>query len=380
MQPLSDFLNRANSLLWNGPVLLLLAVALGGAGAVFWCWVTGILGMATTYAECWLSMHFKKGEVGGFMAVYENGLKSKKLAKIYAFLTLLAACSMACVTGAALTSDKSSIPFYTEEHELLCTSCIGIAVSLLVGFILIAGARTVAKVCVTLVPAMALLFTGSCIAILFINHSTVLPALSLILRSAFGAAGNFRTIASGVLCGTFGNALRYGTTRGLFTNEAGLGSAALATIDSKETSAHKQALVSMSATFWDTVVICAITGIVIVSSLLRSGHDISLSAPGDLTAYAFLDLGSYGPGILRLCVFSFAIATLIGWSYLAEKAAEYLLGHKGSDIYRLAYLVMIFIGAVCSPALVWELVDFTNALLVVPNVIAMVILIRCYDM
>lgn len=223
-----------------------------------------------------------------------------------------------------------------------------------------------------LVPAMAIFYISGCFIILCMNYNYILAAVSLILKSAFSPAA----IASGVLGGSIRTAARYGISRGLFTNEAGLGSAAIAAADSKNQNLKEQALVSMSATFWDTVVMCAITGLVIVSTVLKSPASIVGLSYSEYTTAAFAQLPFLGTGMLGVSIVCFALATLIGWSYFGEKAAGYLFGTKGISIYRFGYIFMIFLGSIMSLDLVWESADFVNALMAVPNVLALFLLRR----
>ncbi len=423
MSFLYDFLSAANRFLWNGPLLILLlgthcfftfrlrlvqrrlpsalglsgagtksgsfrslttalaatlgtgnivgvssAIALGGPGAVFWCWITGILGMATAYAECYLCMlHRKKtenGELrGGIMYVLEHALKNKTAGRLFAYLLLIASFGIGCSTQAGTVTETVS------DLTGLAPALTGTILVVLVGYVILHGSAAVTKLCSVLVPAMAVLYLIACIFILFLNRSFILPAVRLILSSAFTPTAALGGIAGG----SFLFSARYGIARGLFTNEAGLGTAPLAFTDNKESSPEKAAVLSMSAVFWDTVILCALTGIVIIASLLHTPSLAGAYTPTTLTNAAF----SFLPGgklLLGVSLIAFAYATLIGWSYFGARAVIYLFGTKALPSYRICYLGMIFLGSVLSLPLIWEMTDFINACMVVPNVLTLFLL------
>lgn len=345
------------------------AVALGGAGAVFWCWITGILGMATAYAECFLSVRFKGVGTdglyrGGPMYVWENGLHNKFIGKVYALLTLIAAFGVGCTTQSNSITQTTSMSFGISPQMS------GFVAALIAGFVIVGGIKSIGNVCVKIVPFLAVLFIGSCIFLLFINRAALLPAIALILRSAFmpdaivgGAAGSSLMVT-----------MRYGIARGLFTNEAGIGTAAIAAAASNTQDPRKQAYVSMTAVFWDTVVMCLLSGLVIVTNMIRHPDSIAGVNEAGLTDAAFSFLPGLGNTFLSLCLVAFAITTLIGWSYLGECAVEYLAGSHGIFLYKVAYIVMIYIGAVLPLTFVWECTDLINAFMILPNVAALLLL------
>lgn len=345
------------------------AIALGGPGAVFWCWITGILGMATSYAECCLSMIYRQkganGEsYGGPMYVLEHGLKKKGLAVFYALCVLAASFGVGCTTQSNAMADTL---YYLWKVSPYTT---GMLSAVLVGFVLIGGLRSMEKLCVKLVPAMGGLYFIGCFCILAINFQFIGDSLLLIFRSAFSISSITGGICGGMLSFTIKQAARYGIARGLFTNEAGLGSAAIAAAASDTKNPQRQALISMTAAFWDTVVMCAVTGLVIITNLLHNPASIRGKSLGGLTHAAFeiLPMGEY---ILGLCLILFAFATLVGWSYFGQQAYLYLFPEKHIKIYQIIYLVMIFMGAVMSLDLVWEMTDTINVLMAVPNLIAL---------
>lgn len=343
------------------------SIMLGGPGAVFWCWITGILGMATTYAECYLSLIYQQknkkcGYYGGPMYVMEQGLKKKGLALFYAFCTLCASFGVGCSTQSnAITETCCNLWNIPTYFSALIAAAI-------VGFILIAGVQSIGEICKKLVPAMGIFYLLCCILLLFMNASFILPALFSILKQALLPS----SITGGIIGAGLQAAVRYGIARGLFSNEAGLGSAGIAAAASYIKNPKKQSLISMTATFWDTVVMCFITGLVIVSHLERFQNTLSLEkiSQTGLTSLAFSIL-PYGEVILGIILIAFAISTLIGWSYLGEQAMYYLSKEKGMKYYQFLYIIMIFIGGILSLDLVWEISDCINAFMIFPNLISL---------
>ena len=347
------------------------AIALGGPGAVFWCWITGILGMATAYAECFLSVRFRSMDKdgayqGGPMYVWQNGLHKPSVGKFYGILTLIAAFGVGCTTESNSITQTTSLSFGLNPHVA------GFAAAILAGLVIVGGIRSIGNVCMKIVPFLGILYTASCVLLLVINREALVPAIRLILSHALapraalgGAAGSSLMLTA-----------RYGIARGLFTNEAGIGTAAIAAAASQTDDPARQAYVSMTAVFWDTVVMCLLSGLVIVSNLLLHPESARGVNEAGLTEAAFSYLPFLGNVFLSLCLVAFAITTLIGWSYLGEQAYRYVTGNKGIFIYKVAYIVMIYVGAVLPLNLVWECTDLINALMVIPNVAALFLLQR----
>ena len=347
------------------------AIALGGPGAVFWCWITGILGMATAYAECFLSVRFRSRDKdgayqGGPMYVWQNGLHKPSVGKFYGILTLIAAFGVGCTTQSNSITQTTSLSFGLNPHMA------GFAAAILAGLVIVGGIRSIGNVCMKIVPFLGILYTASCVLLLVINREALVPAIRLILSHALapraalgGAAGSSLMLTA-----------RYGIARGLFTNEAGIGTAAIAAAASQTDDPARQAYVSMTAVFWDTVVMCLLSGLVIVSNLLLHPESARGVNEAGLTEAAFSYLPFLGNVFLSLCLVAFAITTLIGWSYLGEQAYRYVTGNKGVFIYKVAYIVMIYVGAVLPLNLVWECTDLINALMVIPNVAALFLLQR----
>lgn len=345
------------------------AVAFGGPGAILWCWLTGVFGMATSYAECYLGVHFRKRSKdgtyqGGPMYTLEYGLHSKPLAILFCFSTLVASYGVGCST------QSNSITTTTTSMWGLSPYLVGFIVAIVCGFVIVGGVKTIGNVCVKLVPAMGGFYIFSCFLLLIINYDYIISAFVLIIQSAFLP----KAMVGGFIGSTLKSAARYGVSRGLFTNEAGLGSAAITAASAKTDSASNQALISMTATFWDTVVMCAITGLVIVINILKYPTSINNLSYAELTTAAFSAIPYIGKPMLSISLISFAIATLIGWSYFGECAVRYLFGTKGIKLYQIGYIFMIFIGAIMSLDLVWQMTDFVNAIMAVPNLISLILL------
>ena len=294
------------------------AIALGGPGAVLWCWLTGVFGIATKYAEGLLAIKYRKKKadgqfIGGPMYALEYGLGWKWLAILFAIFTAIAA------FGIGNTVQANAIATVTQETYAISPYITGTIISLLTALVILGGVKSIARVCSALVPMMALFYVIGCIYIIFVNIDYVWPAIKMIVKYAFttqAARGGFA--GSAVMM-----AARYGIARGLFSNESGLGSAPIVAAAAQTRNPVRQALVSSSGTFWDTVVICAMTGIVIISSVLHY-PDISFSNGAVLTHMAFSKIPVVGTPLLTFGLLTFAFTTILGWSYYGEKAMEYL--------------------------------------------------------
>ena len=352
------------------------AVALGGPGAIFWCWITGILGMATAYSECYLSVLFRSRNedgvyVGGPMYVLKNGLHNKQLGGLYAACTLLAAFGVGCTTQSNSVTQAASASFGLSPH------LVGFGLAFLTGMVILGGVRSIAALCERTVPAISFVYLFGCMLLLILYRSVLPETCLLILKDAFCADSVMSGVTGGVTGAALQHAVRYGIARGLFTNEAGIGTSAIAAAASHTTEPRIQAYVSMTAVFWDTVVMCLITGLVIVANMLYDPVSVSGVPETGLTAAAFSHLPYVGDAFLTVSLAAFAVTTLIGWSYFGEKATEYLMGKKGIPLYKISYIVMIYIGAIIPMQLVWESTDLINALMVLPNVLALYCLRKC---
>lgn len=344
------------------------AIAFGGPGAVLWCWLTGVLGISTKYAEGLLAIKYRvksnKGHmIGGPMYALERGLNSRWAGLLFAAFTALAA------LGIGSTVQANAISTLARDVAGIDTVTTGFVLTVLVALVLIGGIKSIAKVCTALVPFMAILYILGCFVLMAINKDFIWPAIKLICESAFtpsAAGGGF--VGSSIML-----AARYGIARGLFSNESGLGSAPLVAAAAKTKNPVRQALVSASGTFWDTVVICAITGIVIVSSVIAH-PDISYVDGGVLTKLSFGKIPYVGEPILMFGLFTFAFSTILGWSLYAQRAMEYLLGYKSVKIYNWVFLICVFVGSLVSLNMVWTLADIFNALMAIPNLFSLLLL------
>lgn len=342
------------------------AVALGGPGAVFWCWITGILGMATAYGECYLSVLYRRQKadgvyVGGPMYVLKNGLHNKYLGCLYALCTLTASFGVGCTTQANSVTRATTLSFGLSPH------LVGIVLAVLTGAVILGGIKSIGNLCERTVPAITVLYLLGCFLLLALYHHQLLTAIVWILKDAF----SFTSLTGGIVGAGLQRALRYGIARGLFSNEAGIGTSAIAASSSHTENPRLQAYVSMTAVFWDTVVMCLVTGLVIVCNMLYDPASVTGIAETDLTAAAFAHLPYVGNAFLTLSLCAFAITTLIGWSYFGETATEYLAGSRGIPIYKLLYILMIYLGAIIPMRLVWESTDLINALMALPNLLAL---------
>lgn len=344
------------------------AIALGGPGAVLWCWLTGVFGIATKYGEALLAVKYRtRGKtgaiVGGPMYTIERGLGWKSLAVIFAAFTVLA------TFGAGCTVQSHAITDVIHTTFGVAPAISGLVVTAVTAVVILGGVKAIAKVCEKLVPFMSLFYILGCIAILVLNAPYLGEALALIVKSAFG----FQQIAGGFAGGAMMAACRYGMARGLFSNESGLGTAPIAAATAQTKNPVRQALVSMTGTFWDTVIICAMTGIVVVSSMVKQPQLYQGASDDAMTRLAFANLPA-GQIVLALALSVFAFTTILGWSYYGERCVEYLFGPKGIPVYRLVFLVVLFIGAVANLELVWSFADLMNGLMAFPNLLSVLLL------
>lgn len=341
------------------------AVAAGGPGAVFWMWITGVFGIATKYGEAVLAIKYREQKAdgsfaGGPMYVLEKGLGAKWLAILFAFFTALAA------LGIGNAVQANALASLSQENFGISPLITGLVLAALTALVILGGIQSVARVCERFVPLMALLYILGCLAILLTHISEVPQALWLILESAFSG----QAAVGGFAGATIREVLRFGVARGLFSNEAGLGSAPIVAAAARTANPVRQALVSASGTFWDTVVVCALTGTVLVIA-----GDWTSGAPGDLlTRKAFTILPFFGPTVLNIALLTFVFSTILGWSYYGEKAIEYLFGSKIILPYRILWVVIVAVGATTTMEIVWQLADIANALMALPNLIALLAL------
>ena len=350
------------------------AVYLGGPGAVFWCWITGVFGIATKYAESLISVKYrvqsKDGRMlGGAMYALERGLNMKKMAVAFALFAMIASFGIGCATQINAIAEVFDSNFAFAGVPRIY---IGIIFGILTAFIIIGGIKSIARVCANLVPFMAVFYILASIYILFLNYDYLFPALKSIITLAF-APGSVEggLIGQGIII-----AARFGIARGLFSNESGLGSAPLVASAAQTKNPVRQALVSATGTFWDTVVFCLITGIIIVSTVMKypEVNMINFQNGGQMTTAAFNQIPYFGSFILIIALTTFAYSTILGWSYYGERCAEYLFGRKAILPYKLLYIAVLIFAPVLALDMVWTIADILNAFMAVPNLIAVLLL------
>lgn len=348
------------------------AITLGGPGAVLWCWFTGIFGMSTKYAESFIGIKYRVRTsdgmmLGGPMYALEKGLKMKWLGTLFAILTALAAFGIGNSVQANAISENVSemLPFWNPQTTKVVA---GFIMSLLVGVVIIGGVKSISKICTRLVPFMALFYILGCLYILIVNHDYILPAISWICEDAFTG----QAVGGGAAGGGIMLVARYGIARGLFSNEAGMGSEPIVAAAAQTRNPARQALVSSSGVFWDTVVICAMTGLVIVTTLMANPS--LQNETGLLTKKVFETIPYVGMPLLSFGMLTFAFSTILGWSYYGERSMEYLAGKKSIKFYRVAWVILVFVGSVMSLGMVWSLAEIMNALMALPNLIAVLFL------
>ncbi|MEE1195768.1 MAG: sodium:alanine symporter family protein [Lachnospiraceae bacterium] len=347
------------------------AIALGGPGAVLWCWLTGVFGIATKYAESLIAVKYRvkteDGRMqGGAMYALERGLNMKWLGVIFAFFAAFASFGIGCAT------QVNAIATVCEENLHINGEIIGIVVAVLTAIVIFGGIKTISSVCEKLVPFMAFFYVIGCIIILGFNYDFIIPAVKTICKLAFtpgAAAGGL--VGSGIMA-----AMHYGVARGLFSNESGMGSAPIAAAAAQTRNPVRQALVSSTGTFWDTVVVCLMTGLVLVTTIMKN-DTINIGAGVDggiLTSLAFAQIPVVGPVILVVGIVCFAYSTILGWAYYGERCVEYFAGKKGLIPYRIIYVLVAAIAPIVALDLVWTIADILNALMAIPNLIAVLLL------
>lgn len=340
------------------------AVIAGGPGAVFWMWVTAIFGMATKYGEAILSVKFRvknsKGEMsGGPMYYIERGLGWKWLAVLFAIFGAIASFGIGNMVQSNSVAEALKGTFGVNPW------ITGSILAILTGLVILGGIKSIGNVAGVIVPFMAVFYVLGGLIIILMNITEIPHAFGLIFGEAFTA----ESVGGGVL----GTAVRYGVARGVFSNEAGLGSAPIAAAAAKTDYPGRQALVSMTGTFLDTIVVCTITGLTLVMSGIWVGADPSKSS--SLTVEAFNGfLPHVGGYIVTFGLIFFAYSTVIGWSYYGEKCVSYLLGDRSVIVYRVIFTIAVLVGAGTSLEIVWGISDVFNALMAIPNLIGLLLL------
>ena len=347
------------------------AVALGGPGAVLWCWLTGVFGIATKYAESLIAVKYRvktrDGRMqGGAMYALERGLNMKWLGFLFALFGGMASFGIGCAT------QVNAIATVAQENFHCPPWVVGVVIGILVAVVIFGGIKSIASVCERLVPFMAIFYVIGCIVILCINYDFIIPAIGAICSLAFTKGA----VAGGLVGTGIRAAIQYGVARGLFSNESGMGSAPIAAAAAQSRNPVRQALIASTGTFWDTVVVCLMTGLVLVTSIMKNpGIDVSLvDNGGKLTSLAFGQIPYVGPILLTIGIITFAFSTVLGWAYYGERCVEYIGGKKVLIVYRIIYIAVAVIAPVSALNLVWTIADILNALMSIPNLIAVLLL------
>ena len=347
------------------------AIALGGPGAVLWCWLTGVFGIATKYAESLIAVKYRvktaDGRMqGGAMYALERGLNMKWLGMLFAVYAGFASFGIGCATQVNAIAEVCSTNLGIEPW------IVGLVIAVLTAFVIFGGIKSIASVCEKLVPFMAFFYVLGCLIILCINHEYIILTVQTICQLAFADEG---AVVGGLVGGGLRCAIQYGVARGLFSNESGMGSAPIAAAAAKTRNPVRQALVSSTGTFWDTVVVCLMTGLVLVSTMLKNPDLLaSVDNGGQLTTMAFAQIPYLGPFILVVGIITFAYSTILGWAYYGERCVEYFSGKIGLIPYRVLYIIVALIAPVLALDLVWLIADILNALMAIPNLIAVLLL------
>lgn len=360
------------------------AIALGGPGAVLWCWLTGVFGIATKYSESLIGVKYRVKTsdgrmLGGAMYALERGFKFKTLGKILAVLFALFALLASFGIGSGVqvnaisnimnnTFDLGMVNLFGQDSSVI-SIIVGVLVAAITAVVIFGGIKSISRVCELLVPFMAVFYVLGCLIILGMNFDVLGKTFEMIFQDAF----SLKSVAGGFLGSSLMLAARYGIARGLFSNESGMGSAPIVASAAQTRNPVRQAMISSTGTFWDTVVVCLMTGLVLVSSIIKNPA-IDVSDGGDLTYKAFQQIPVVGTPILVVGIAAFAYSTILGWSYYGERCVEYLFGRGGMIPYKLIFVFILLIGPVIKLDLVWTMADIFNALMSIPNLIAVVVL------
>ena len=346
------------------------AIALGGPGAVLWMWLTGIFGIATKYAETLIAVKYRvKSEngsmIGGAMYALDRGLHARWAGILFALLASICAFGIGCTVQANAVVANFTTNFPVSPYV------IALILAVIVGLVIIGGIQSITRVSEALVPFMALFYFIGCVVILIMNRDVLGQAISAILSAAVSP----KAVGGGFVGSTITTACRYGFARGLFSNESGMGSAPLVAAAAQTRNPKRQALVSMTGTFWDTVVICLLTGLVLVTCIIKHPGIDGLSGNGsELTSKAFAMIPHIGLPLLMVGLITFAFSTILGWYYYGERCAVYLFGEKVILLYKILWVAGVFIGSIMELNLIWDIADLLNGLMAIPNIIAVLLL------
>lgn len=340
-----------------------LAIIMGGPGAIFWMWIAAIFGMATKFAEVTLALAYrdKRGGsfVGGPMYYIEKGLNNKKLAKTFALFASLA------VFGIGNSTQSNAIAGVLRDNFGISTIITGLVLSILAGIVIVGGLASISKVTEKLVPFMSIFYILGSVWIILLNRANLIPAIQSIFTGAFAPM----SVAGGVAGLSVREVISAGVARGVFTNEAGLGSSPMAHASATTDHPVRQGLWGMTEVFVDTMVICTLTALVI----LTTGVDRSVGVDArSLVATAFASKSAFGGIILSLGISLFAFSTILGWAYYGELSVSYLLGERIKKYYRILYVIFVFVGANMDLGLAWTVANILNGLMALPNLYALI--------
>ena len=342
------------------------AIAIGGPGAVFWCWLTGVFGIATCYAECYLSIRYRVRRAdntfaGGPMYILDRRLKKRKLAAAFAVFTLFAS------FGIGSSVQSYSIRTALQHQITVSPHLVGMAVGVLAGIIIIGGNSQIAKVCMWLVPLMSAFYVGGCLYIIGRNRAVLPETLALILSSAVCP----KAVAGGCTGGALLLGIQTGVSRGLFTNEAGLGSSPIAHATADTKSPVEQGLYGIFEVFADTLVICTLTALAILCSDVDIAYGTKMGAELSIRAFSVTFGSSAANIILTIGLTLFALSTVLSWSLYSSRCMQYIFGDRGAFIYKIIFCLLPIAGATMSLDLAWGIADTLNGLMALPNLIAL---------
>ncbi|CAM2969476.1 MULTISPECIES: alanine/glycine:cation symporter family protein [Vibrio] len=345
------------------------AIKVGGPGALFWMWLAAVFGMATKYAECLLAVKYRKTDangqmVGGPMYYLQYGVGSKALAVLFAIFALGVACF-----GIGTFPQVNAILDATQISFGVSREVTAVVLTLLVAFVTIGGIQSIAKVAGKVVPTMAVFYIVACLSVIITNSDQLLNAIELVLVSAFTSTA----ATGGFLGASIMLAIQSGIARGVFSNESGLGSAPMAAAAAKTDSCVRQGLISMTGTFFDTIIICTMTGL----ALILTGAWQTDLAGAAMTTHAFavgLNANTLGPMLVSIGLMFFAFTTILGWNYYGERCVVYLLGTKAVLPYKLIFIALVASGAFLHLDMIWILADIVNGLMAIPNLIGLIAL------
>lgn len=361
------------------------AILSGGPGAVLWMWLTGVFGIATKFSEVLVAIKYRRQDnagniLGGAMVIFNTAFKTKDgkvpaWAKVGGFLFAFFCAMAALGTGCAVQSQAIST-IISANVPIIPNFGVGIIIVIITALVIVGGIKSISSVCEKLVPFMAIAYAGGCIIILCLNWDSILPALLLIFESAFNPSAAF----GGALGSSIIVVMQFGCARGLFSNESGMGTAPIVASAAKTKNPAEQSLIAMTGTFWSTVVMCALTGIIITSTMIKYPQLVDaietgkIGAGAELTNAAFSSIPFIGAPLLMLGIVTFAMSTILGWYYYGDRCMAFIFGEKSKRVYQFLYIIAALLGAIGVGDVVWLVSDVANALMTIPNLIAVLLL------